>query len=204
MAGLEKLLVPVLSRDIFNDRTHNAARGAMTLGLAHRKFRYYSSNVTPFGAVIAAPPPEWRELFCRDGLKYYARIGRRNIEAALRDAKKGLARVARAAPGNNSGSVLKQELMLAARMAIKSGEIMLWQKRAVQASPTAPTLARKLIREMKQLDKEFKEYWPLRNKGTTKKCSLFLQWRIRELQNEKVFYPPEKAKKARVKAYAAE
>src|SRR5262249_34284235 len=78
----EKLLVPVLSRDVFHDPSKRLARAAFNLGQAHRSFGFYAPNVTPFGAVIAAPPPEWRELFCRDGLKYYGRIPERNIRKA--------------------------------------------------------------------------------------------------------------------------
>src|SRR5439155_19110005 len=79
----ESLLVPVLSRYIFDDPTQRLAHAALALGYAHRKFNYYAPNVTPFGTVIAAPPPRLRELFCRDGLKYYARIPEKNVRAAL-------------------------------------------------------------------------------------------------------------------------
>src|SRR6185436_12418552 len=56
----EKLLVPVLSRDVFHDPTGRVARAAIALGFAHRKFGYREPNFTPYGAVIAAPPPEMR------------------------------------------------------------------------------------------------------------------------------------------------
>jgi hypothetical protein len=68
------LLVPVLSRDVFDDPAQRVASSALALGFAHKKLHYCAPNVTPLGAVIAAPPPALRELFCRDGLKYYARI----------------------------------------------------------------------------------------------------------------------------------
>ena len=70
----EKKLVPVLSRDVFEDTTENAAVVVLMLGLIHLNFAYLESNVTPFGAVIAAPPPKLRDVFCRNGLKHYARI----------------------------------------------------------------------------------------------------------------------------------
>jgi len=34
---------------------------------------------------------------------------------------------------------------------------------------------------LRKLEKDFKAYWPLRNKATTKHCSPFLQWRMEEL-----------------------
>src|SRR6476619_20324 len=67
-------LAAVLDRDVFRDPTGRTAKVAAALGLAHRKFKCHLPNATPFGIVIAAPPPELRELFCRDGLKCYARI----------------------------------------------------------------------------------------------------------------------------------
>ena len=83
----EKLLVPVLSRDIFRDPTQRMARAALALGLAHRKLNFHEPNATPLGTVIAAPPPEWRELFCRNGLKYYARIAEKAVRAALAEVE---------------------------------------------------------------------------------------------------------------------
>ena len=73
----EKLLTPVANRDVFRDPTGQTGRAALAMGLAHRKFGFRVPNLTPFGAVIAAPPPAQRELFCRDGLKYHARIPKR-------------------------------------------------------------------------------------------------------------------------------
>ena len=34
------------------------------------------------------------------------------------------------------------------------------------------------IGALQKLDRDFKAYWPLRNKGTTAKCSTFLRWRM--------------------------
>ena len=84
----QKYLIPVLSRDIFGDPTQRTARAAVALGLAHKKFKYEAPNVTPFGTVLTAPPPRLRELVCRDGLKYYARIPKANIERAFEEVQK--------------------------------------------------------------------------------------------------------------------
>ena len=98
----ESLLAPVLSRDVFHDPTQRLARAALGLGLAHRKFKYYAPNLTPFEAVIAAPPPRLRELVCRDGLKYYARIPEKNIRAALEEVEKQRAVLYRGLPKSNA------------------------------------------------------------------------------------------------------
>ena len=58
---------------MFEDPTQNVAKAAIALGFAHRKFDYLNPT-SRRSAVIAAPQPESRELFCRSGLKYYARI----------------------------------------------------------------------------------------------------------------------------------
>src|SRR5437867_6438600 len=50
----EKLLLPVLSRDVLHDSSQRIATAALGLGLAHRQFEFCAPNVTPFGAVIAA------------------------------------------------------------------------------------------------------------------------------------------------------
>ena len=65
----EKTTAAVASRDVFRDATGRIGEAALALGLAHRRFRYREANLTPFGAVMAAPPPERRELWCRDGLE---------------------------------------------------------------------------------------------------------------------------------------
>ncbi len=84
----EKLLVPVLGRDVFYDSTGRVAKAAYALGFAHRKLGVFAPNETPLGTVIAAPPPERRELFCRNGLKYYARIPAQKIRAVLREIER--------------------------------------------------------------------------------------------------------------------
>ncbi len=197
----EKNLLAVLSRDIFHDPTGNAAVAAHALGFAHLKFGYKESNVTPFGAVIAAPQPHTRELFCRSGLKYYARIPRKNILSALAEVEAQRKRLRKAGLDN----ILVQELDFAARMAAQSCKYMLWQQAlAAGKKSEAAKLAKTGIRELHQLDKEFKTYWPKRNKGTTAKCSPFLKWRIEDYRRGVLHFTPEQARVAKKKTYAAE
>lgn len=201
----EKLLAPVLSRDVYHDSTQRIADAAIALGFAHRKFNYLESNVTPFGAVIAAPPPETRELFCRSGLKYYARIEAKNIRAALAEVEKQRRNIAKAKPATDAGAVLQQELDLAARMAAESCHIMLWQQALAAGHTTvAKQLARRGIAALRQIDRDFKAYWPTRNKATPAKCSSFLQWRIEDYRRGKLHFPPEVARVVQAKTYAAE
>ncbi|HET7624751.1 MAG TPA: family 20 glycosylhydrolase [Verrucomicrobiae bacterium] len=181
----EKKLVPVLSRDVFEDSTGNAARAAMGLGFAHRKLDVAAPNETPLGSVIAAPPPEQRELFCRNGLKYFSRISAKNIRAALREIVKFQTLAKRAHPENQTGRILKCELELASRMAAQSCKFMLWQQaRAAEKNSRTKALARNGIRELRKLEKDFNAYWPARNQATPKHCSAFLQWRINDYQNQ--------------------
>src|SRR5262249_3100985 len=122
------LLQNVLSRDVFHDRSGNMVRAALGLGFAHRHLKYFSANTTPLGSVIAAPPPAWRELVCRDGLKYYARIHKKNIRKTLEEVERQREVLQRAKPQTESAAVMKVELDMAARMAAQSCGIMLWQQ----------------------------------------------------------------------------
>lgn len=201
----EKLLVPVLSRDVYEDPTQNVAKAALALGFAHRKFAYLESNITPFGAVIAAPPPETRELFCRSGLKYYARIKPQNIRAALAEVEKQRALLAKTKSISRYGVMLKMELDLAARMAAESCRIMLWQQ-ALAAGKTkeARRLARVGIKTLQQIENTYNACWPLRNKATSVKSSPFLKWRMDDYRRGKLHFPPEVARVTKAKTYAAE
>lgn len=178
----ESSLIPVLSRDVFEDPSRRVAKTAFELGLVHRKLGFCEINLTPLGAVIAAPLPESRELFCRNGLKYYARIRASDIRKTLAAINKHLAVLKRSALGaqlSPSGKMLVRELELAARMAEQSGRFMLWEQLlAVGKISQAQRLAQSGMRELTRLEKDFNAYWPLRNKGTTAKCSPFLRWRI--------------------------
>jgi len=201
----ESRLVPVASRDIFHDKTQSIAKAAWALGWAHRKFDYFVANVTPFGAVIAAPRPETRELFCRDGLKYYARIPEKNVRAALDQVEKSQALLSRAQPATPTGSIMAWELELASQMAAQSCKIMLWQQTLATGKTTAAKgMATLGIAELHRIDEDFRAYWPSRNKGTTEKCSPFLRWRIEDYENGSLHFPPEVAKAEKEKSYAAE
>jgi hexosaminidase len=187
----EKLLLPVLSRDVFSDPTQRMAKAALALGLAHRKLRYNAVNVTPLGAVIAAPVPSTRELACRDGLKYYARISEHNVRAATAEVEAQRALLRRSRPQRQIGEVLASELDLAARMAVESCRIMLWQQAlAAGREGLAGRRAKAGIANLRELDHDFAALWPLRNKGTTAKCSAFLRWRIDDYRRGSLHFPP--------------
>jgi hypothetical protein len=181
----------VLSREVFHDPTQAVAKAALALGFAHRKFDYYAANVTPFGAAVAAPRPETRELMCRDGLKYYARIPGKNIRAALEEVELQRKKLTAARPATRAGEILRQELDLAARMSAQSCKIMLWQQAVAAKEPSTRRLARVGIGELSELDRDFRAYWPLRNKGTTEKCSPFLGWRSNDYRFGRLHFPPE-------------
>ena len=176
----ERKLVPVLSRDVFGDS--KIAEAAFQLGFAHNKLGVRAPNETPLGTVIAAPRPQDRELFCRNGLKWFAWIPAGNIRAALKEIERQRAKLnlgRRHAVPPNSKSLLR-ELGLAARMAEQSCRFMLWQQaRAAGETSEAKRLARVGIRELRKLDKDFNACWPARNKATSRHCSAFLKWRIR-------------------------
>ena len=182
----EKLLQPVLSRDVFADPTGKVAEAAFKLGLAHRKLKLKAPNETPLGTVIAAPLAEERELFCRNGLNWFKKIPAKNIRAALKEIEgqiASLGNLGRRHAVPSKSKVMLQELDLAARMAAQSCQFMLWQQ-AVAAGKTseAKRLAQAGIRELQRLEKDFNAYWPLRNKATPKHCSAFLRWRINDYQ----------------------
>jgi hypothetical protein len=179
----EKLVTEVANRDVFQDPTGRTAQAALALGLAHRKFGFWAPNVTPFGAVIAAPPPAQRELFCRDGLKYYAQIPARKITAAMKEIEAQRAVLRRGRPASKVGKMYASELDMAARMAVQSCRFMLWQQAvAAGRARAASGLARQGVAEVRKINREFADYWPARNKATPAKCATFLQWRMRDYQ----------------------
>jgi hexosaminidase len=174
-------LIPVLSRDVFEDSTDNIANAAFKLGFVHKKLGVAAPNETPLGTVIAAPKPEERELFCRNGLKWFSKIPAAKIRAAMKEIEKQRAALSRAKPKSDSGKIPAHELDLAARMAAQSCKFMLWQHAVVAGKTSeAKQLARAGIRELQKLEKDFNDFWPLRNKATAKHCSPFLQWRIED------------------------
>ena len=180
-AAEDRTLLAVVSRDAFGDPTGRAARAALGLGLTHRRFEYSAPNVTPFGATIAAPPPAWRELVCRDGLKYYSRIPAANIRDAQAELESHRRSLAQAQPAHAAGQMFVRVLDLAARMASQSCHYMLWQQTLASGRKAeARQEARRRIAELRGLEREFNAYWPSRNKGTPARCAAFLGWRIED------------------------
>jgi hypothetical protein len=179
----KRSLLSVLSRDVFEDSTGKIAEAGFKLGFAHQKLGVKASNETPLGTVIAAPKPEDRELFCRNGLKWFASIPKRKIRAASKQIESQRKIMTHANPKSDSGKLLARELDLAARMAVQSCQFMIWQQTVAAGKMTAAkSLARRGVRELRELEKDFRSYWPLRNKATPKHCSPFLQWRIQDYQ----------------------
>jgi hypothetical protein len=179
----EKVLAKVLSRDVFEDATGKLAEAGFALGFAHQQLGVKTVNETPLGTVIAAPKPAERELFCRNGLKWFAKIPAKKIVAALREIQKQRATLLRAEPASASGKLLLRELDLTARMAEQSCQFMLWQQ-AVTAGKTsaAEKMAKRGIRALQKLEQDFNAYWPSRNKATPKRCTPFLKWRREDYQ----------------------
>ena len=178
----EKNLLAALSRDVFEDPSCKAALAGFKLGFAHLKLGMPALNETPLGTVIAAPKPEDRELFCRNGLKWFAKIPARKITAAFKEIRKQRTVLERTKPVSSAGKILTRELDLAARMAEQSCKFMLWQQAVAGGKiPEAKKMAHQGVRELQTLEKDFNAYWPARNKATTKHCSPFLQWRMEEL-----------------------
>ena len=178
----EKSLVPLLSRDVYQDSSQRVAKAALALGQVHRLLKFTALNETPLGTVIAAPPPEQRELFCRYGLKHFTRIAGKNIRTTLGELRRQQAVLERAQPTGPGGEILQHELTMAVRMAAISCEYMLWQQaRAAGEKLAAKKLAAGMIRELQKLDREFTAYWPTRNLATPKHSSPFLRWRVGEL-----------------------
>ena len=190
----ESKLVPVLSRDVFEDSTGGIARAAFKLGFAHQKLGVKAPNETPLGTVIAAPKPEDRELFCRNGLKWFTKIPEKKIRATLKEIEKQRVIFKMGAPNSRSTSftgaasrsenrLSALELDLAARMAAQSCQFMLWQQAMAAGNYlAAKLLARTGIAELKKLEKNFNALWPLRNKATPRHCSAFLRWRMDDYQ----------------------
>ena len=154
----DKTLLVVLSRDVYEDPTGKIATATYHLGFTHLKLGVKAPNETPLGTVIAAPKPEDRELFCRNGLKWFAKISRQKILATLKEIKKQRAITARSKPASQSGKILAAELDLAARMAAQSCDYMLWQQVvATGKTVAAKKLARATIKELRKLEQELQD-----------------------------------------------
>jgi hypothetical protein len=177
----ERNLLAVLSRDVFEDPTGKVAVAGFKLGFAHHKLGVTALNETPLGTVIAAPKPADRELFCRNGLKWFAKIPPKKIRATLDAIQQQRVILLCAKPASDSGIALAVELELAARMATESCYFMLWQQSvAAGKSSEANELAQRGLQELRKLEKYFNACWPLRNQATTKHCSPFLRWRMED------------------------
>jgi hypothetical protein len=114
-------------------------------------------------------------------LKWFAKISPAKIRATLLEIERQRKILARATPSSRAGKILARELDLAARMAAQSCHFMFWQKAAAAGKTSeASRRAKTGVRELRRLDRDFKNYWPLRNRATTKHCSPFLEWRIQD------------------------
>ncbi len=175
----EKILARVLSREVFADATGKIAAAALGLGFVHQKLGVKAVNETPLGTVIAAPKPAARELFCRNGLKWFARIPAEKVRATMAEIQKQRRILAQAKPKSAAGNRLAWELDLAARMAAQSCHFMRWQQAvAAGKSREAKRLAQQGIHELQKLEKDFNAHWRLRNKATPKHSTPFLRWRM--------------------------
>lgn len=171
-----KVLASVLNRDVFEDDANKVAQTAIHLGLAHQKLGVKAPNETPLGTVIAAPTLKDRELFCRSGLKWFAKIPAAKIRASLAVIEKQRAVLTKA-----RRSILVKELDLAARMAAESCRFMLWQQAVAKGkSLEARKLAQKGIRSLQKLERDYNKLWPLQNKATAKHSTPFLRWRMED------------------------
>jgi hypothetical protein len=185
----ESKLISVLSRDVFEDSSGRIASAAFKLGFAHQKLGVKVANETPLGTVISAPKPEQRELFCRNGPKWFANIPAQKIRATLKEIEKqravlnvGLSNSRSASRSGDRRSAL--ELDLAARMAAQSCQFMLWQQAVAAGNKSAAKrMARTGASELRKLEKDFNALWPSRNKATPEHCSAFLRWRMDDYRN---------------------
>jgi hexosaminidase len=185
-------VVPMLNRDIFQDPTGEIGRASYELGLAHQRLRYPAFNCTPLGAALASPPPAQGEIWCKDGLKYYARISQRDLESTLGEIERQRGRLR---PGPSAAAlILVRELDLAARMAAQSCRYMLWQQRlAAGQKRQADRMARRSIAALQGLAEDFAAYWPKRNKATPSKSFPFLRWRIDDYRKGALHFTPTEA-----------
>jgi hypothetical protein len=64
-------------------------------------------------------------------------------------------------------------------MAEQSCQFMLWQQAVAGGKLLrAQRIAQAAAMDLAKIEKEFNAFWGKRNKGTTKHCSEFLQWRM--------------------------
>ena len=196
-AAVGQSLLRTASRDVFHDPSGRVAQAALGLGLAHLKLKYVTPNASPLGATIAAPRPETHELFCRDGLKYYARLKARNVQAGIRELQRQRAGLRLHKAASSGGELLAAELDLAARMALQSSNIILWQQTLASGRRhEAKRMAQQGIAELRLIERDFNDLWSRRNKATPAKSTPFFQWRIADYLCARLHFPPEVARKA--------
>ena len=178
---------PMLARDVFENAT--IADAAERLAYAHLKVGHPAFNCTPIGAALAAPPPAMGEMWCPGGLKYYARINSKNLAATLGEIEAQVAKIARAKPDQTKAASLRKELLLAGRMAAESCRYMIWQQ-AISREKTARAnaIAKRGIKKLQKLERDFLEYWPTRNKATPAHCDSFLRWRMEDYRKRRLHY----------------
>lgn len=180
--GVEQsTLQTILDRDIFADQAQHFTRVAWELGHAHRHLHVRVPNETPLGSVIAAPEEGSRELFCRNGKKWAARLPASRIRAALREIEHQRKQLKRTRPASSTGKIHRRELDLAARLAAESCHYMLWQQAvSVGQKAKARILARRGLKELSRLQRDFTAVWPERYLATPTHCIPFLAWRMQE------------------------
>ena len=117
-----------------------------------------------------------------------------SLRAALAEVRHATKQISRVKPATAAGKILALELEFAARMAAQSCQIMLWQQAlAAGRQQAAWRIAAREIRELQKLERAFKAYWPQRNKGSTRTCSPFLQWRIADYLAGRLHFTPGQA-----------
>lgn len=190
-----KCVVPALNRDVFMDSAGKTGRAAFELGMAHQTLRYHAFNCTPLGEALTAPPPSMGEMWCKDGLKYYARIEPKALEATLQAIEKHRKLLCQGRPKTPGAKMLAAELDIAARMAAESCRYMLWQQWLARSEfGVADRIAARSVKALQALRHDFGQYWPLRNKATPVKCYQFLNWRINDYRKRILHYPPGQAR----------
>jgi len=187
-------LVRVLNRDIFCDPTGRAGAAALGMGLAHRKFKYTTFNATPYGATIAAGRRKDLEVYCREGLKYFARVTGKNVSAALEEINFQSANLKQSRPEGDSARGMVEDLQIAASLATESTEYLLWQL-DLDEGKTAQAIRRahRGIKALRQIKSRWLPAWKARNKGTPGKNWPFMDWRIEEYQGGKLPYSREES-----------
>ena len=173
------------------------AEAALALGLAHRQLNYCATTGHRPGHgdcraraedARAGMPRRPEILRAHPGKEYPRRAG--GSGSAAGSAARARARALDAgkvlAPGVGPGG--------AHGGASRAGSCCGNRRWSAAGAPRRRRLAAAGIRALRQLDRDFRRYWPLRNKGTTAKCSTFLRWRTEDYRRGIVFYPPEKAR----------